>query len=229
MLKSHFTKDKVEAGCDEAGRGCLAGPVHAAAVIFPKNYKNKALRDSKKLTEEMRDKLAIQIKIDALSWAIGICSPVEIDKYNILNASFRAMHKALRKLTMAPELILVDGNRFNPYKKIPYQCIIKGDDKYLSIAAAGILAKVTRDQYMKKKALKFPQYHWITNKGYPTRAHRDSIAQNGITPYHRKSFQLLPRDESIEKTSENAFQKMHDNRLDKLFNKPIDKPFDLKD
>lgn len=198
MLKSQFSLDKIEAGCDEAGRGCLAGPVHAAAVIFPKKYKNKRLRDSKKLTESMREELMLEIKEDALAWAIGVCNPGEIDKYNILNASFRAMHKALRKLEIAPELILVDGNRFNPYKKIPYQCIVKGDDKYLSIAAAGILAKVTRDKYMQKKAVKFPQYHWMTNKGYPTQAHRKSIAINGITPYHRKSFQLLPRDQPFD-------------------------------
>lgn len=205
MLSSHYTDDKIEAGCDEAGRGCLAGPVHAAAVIFPKGYKNKKLRDSKKLSESMRVELAEVIKNDAMCWAIGVCSPSEIDKYNILWASVRAMHKALKKLSSKPEFILVDGNRFKPFKNIPHQCIIKGDDKYLSIAAASILAKVTRDKYMQKKAKGYPQYQWETNKGYPTAAHRQSIVTNGITPIHRKTFQLYPTDKQLNALNPGVF------------------------
>lgn len=197
-LKSQHTKDKVEAGCDEAGRGCLAGPVFAAAVILPKKYKNKELRDSKKLTEEQRNRLAKTIKKDALYWAVAKCSPVEIDKYNILWASVRAMHKALKKLKQQPQLILVDGNKFLPYKDIQHICVIKGDDKYLSIAAASVLAKVTRDNYMIKLDKKYPNYQWFSNKGYPTNAHREGIIQNGLTPEHRKSFRQLPLDSQLE-------------------------------
>lgn len=194
MLKSSYTKDLIEAGCDEAGRGCLAGPVFASAVILPKKYKNKLLRDSKKLSERLRESLAIQIKEEALFWAVAKCSPAEIDKYNILHASLRAMHKALKKLQQSPEIILVDGNRFHPFPGIPHVCIIKGDDKYLSIAAASVLAKVTRDKYMNKIDKKFPQYQWISNKGYPTKAHRAGIIANGLTPEHRMSFRQYPLD-----------------------------------
>ena len=197
MLLSQYTDDLIEAGCDEAGRGCLAGPVFAAAVIFPKNFKSKTIRDSKKLTEVQRERLAKDVKEQALFWAVGRCSPTEIDKFNILNASIRAMHKALSKLGQKPELILVDGNRFHPYKKLRHVCVIKGDDKYLSIAAASILAKVGRDKYMLRKAKEYPQYHWNTNKGYPTEAHRQGIITNGITPLHRKSFQLLPQGKKL--------------------------------
>lgn len=192
MLKSSYTKDLIEAGCDEAGRGCLAGPVFAAAVILPKKYKNKLLRDSKKISEGVRESLAIQIKEEALFWAVAKCSPKEIDKYNILHASLRAMHKALKKLKQKPELILVDGNQFHPFPKVPHVCIIKGDDKYLSIAAASVLAKVTRDQYMNKIDKKYPQYQWISNKGYPTKAHRAGIIANGLSPEHRTSFRQYP-------------------------------------
>lgn len=197
-LKSSHTKDKIEAGCDEAGRGCLAGPVFASAVILPKKYKNKELRDSKKLTEEQRNRLAEVIKKDALYWAVAKCSPGEIDKYNILWASVRAMHKALKKLKQQPELILVDGNKFLPYKDIQHICVIKGDDKYLSIAAASVLAKVTRDNYMIKLDKKYPSYQWFSNKGYPTMAHREGIIQNGLTPEHRKSFKQIPDNPQLD-------------------------------
>ena len=197
-LKSSHTKDRIEAGCDEAGRGCLAGPVFAAAVILPKKYKNKELRDSKKLTEEQRNRLAKTIKDEALFWSVAKCSPREIDKYNILWASVRAMHKALKKLKEQPELILVDGNKFLPYKQTQHICVIKGDDKYLSIAAASVLAKVTRDNYMVKLDKKYPSYQWQSNKGYPTKAHREGIAQNGLSPEHRKSFRQLPADPPID-------------------------------
>ena len=167
MLKPSYTSDKIEAGCDEAGRGCLAGPVFASAVVLPKNYKNKLLRDSKKLTEDQRNKLSVQIKKDAISWAVAKCSPTEIDKYNILWASVRAMHKSLKKLKVKPELILVDGNRFKPYQTIQHICVIKGDDKFLSIAAASVLAKVTRDRFMLRMDKKYPVNQWHSNKGYP--------------------------------------------------------------
>ncbi len=194
MLKSSHTKDKLEAGCDEAGRGCLAGPVFASAVILPKKYKNKELRDSKKLNEEQRNRLAEVIKEEALFWAVAKCSPKEIDKYNILWASVRAMHKALKKLKTNPELILVDGNKFLPYKDVQHITVVKGDDKYLSIAAASVLAKVTRDNYMVKLDKKYPSYQWITNKGYPTKSHREGIIQNGLTPEHRKSFRQYSKE-----------------------------------
>lgn len=198
MLKSSHTKDKIEAGCDEAGRGCLAGPVFASAVILPKKYKNKELRDSKKLTVEQRNRLAETIKKDALYWAVAKCTPQEIDKYNILWASVRAMHKALKKLKQHPSLILVDGNKFIPYKDIQHICVIKGDDKYLSIAAASVLAKVTRDNYMIKIDKKYPAYQWFSNKGYPTQAHRQGIIQAGLSPEHRKSFRQLPLDSQLD-------------------------------
>lgn len=191
MLKSHFNKGLVEAGCDEAGRGCLAGSVFAAAVILPEDYVNEGLNDSKKLTPMRRYELRDEIERDALAWAVGVVTPEEIDKINILNASILAMHRALDQLEVRPEAIIVDGNRFKPYRFIPYNTIVKGDGKYLSIAAASILAKTYRDDYMDSLAREYPQYAWDVNKGYPTKAHREAIAKYGITPYHRKSFRLL--------------------------------------
>lgn len=194
MLKSYLNKDLIEAGCDEAGRGCLAGSVFAAAVILPKDYTNEELNDSKKLSETMRYKLRETIERDALAWAIGIVTPEEIDKINILNASILAMHRALDKLKLRPENIIVDGNRFKPYNNTPYTTIVKGDGKYLSIAAASILAKTYRDDYMNKLADEYPQYDWLSNKGYPTKKHRDAIARYGTSPYHRMSFRLLNQE-----------------------------------
>ncbi|MCI5818698.1 MAG: ribonuclease HII [Paraprevotella sp.] len=194
MLKSYLNKDLIEAGCDEAGRGCLAGSVFAAAVILPKDYTNEELNDSKKLSETMRYKLRETIERDALAWAIGIVTPEEIDKINILNASILAMHRALDKLKLRPENIIVDGNKFKPYNNTPYTTIVKGDGKYLSIAAASILAKTYRDDYMNKLADEYPQYDWLSNKGYPTKKHRDAIARYGTTPYHRMSFRLLNQE-----------------------------------
>ena len=191
MLKSHFNKGLVEAGCDEAGRGCLAGSVFAAAVILPEDYVNEGLNDSKKLTPMRRYELRDEIERDALAWAVGAVTPEEIDKINILNASILAMHRALDQLEVRPEAIIVDGNRFKPYRFIPYNTVVKGDGKYLSIAAASILAKTYRDDYMDSLAREYPQYAWDVNKGYPTKAHREAIAKYGITPYHRKSFRLL--------------------------------------
>jgi ribonuclease HII len=192
MLLSSYTSDKIEAGCDEVGRGCLAGPVVAAAVILPKNYQHELLNDSKQLSKENREILESDIKRDALVWAIAEVSNTEIDTINILNASFKAMHLALDQLTMRPEFLLIDGNRFHTYQQLPHQCIIKGDGRYLSIAAASILAKTYRDTFMQKLATQFPGYGWETNVGYPTEQHREGIRQKGITPYHRKSFTLLP-------------------------------------
>lgn len=192
MLKSSFTKDLIEAGCDEAGRGCLAGPVVAAAVILPKKYRHKLLNDSKQLTKEEREKLREDIQRDAMAWAVGEIDHEEIDRINILNASFKAMHVALDKLTLRPELLLIDGNRFKPYGELRFECIIKGDGRYLSIAAASILAKTYRDDLMTRLAEDFPGYSWHTNVGYPTEAHREGIRQLGITPHHRRSFTLLP-------------------------------------
>jgi len=193
MLRSSFTKDLIEAGCDEAGRGCLAGPVVAAAVILPKRYRHKKLNDSKQLTKEEREELRVVILRDALEWAVAEVDHEEIDKINILNASFKAMHLALDKLQTRPQLLLIDGNRFKPYSDVRYECIIKGDGRYLSIAAASILAKTHRDDLMVKLACQFPVYSWETNVGYPTEAHRDGIRQWGISPFHRKSFTLLPQ------------------------------------
>ncbi|MCA6379496.1 MAG: ribonuclease HII [Cytophagales bacterium] len=192
MLKSSYTKDKIEAGCDEVGRGCLAGPVVAAAVILPKKYKHKLLTDSKQLKKKDREQLQEEIKGAALAWAVAEVSHEEIDEINILNASFKAMHLALDKLKEQPEFLLIDGNRFKPYRAIDYKCIVKGDSKYLSIAAASVLAKTYRDDLMEKLANEFPGYGWATNVGYPTLEHREGIRTLGITPYHRKSFQLLP-------------------------------------
>ena len=191
MLKGHFYEGKVEAGCDEAGRGCLAGSVYAAAVILPADYQNDLLNDSKQLTEKKRYQLREIIERDAVAWAVGIVTPEEIDKINILNASILAMHRALDQLKVRPEAIIVDGNRFKKFKDIPHTTIVKGDGKYLSIAAASILAKTYRDDYMNELAKDYPQYDWRSNKGYPTKKHREAIRQFGITPYHRKSYNLL--------------------------------------
>jgi len=210
MLLSHYYQGMREAGCDEAGRGCLAGSVYAAAVILPEDYQNDLLNDSKQLTEKRRYQLRDIIQRDAVAWAVGIVTPEEIDRINILNASILAMHRALDQLSVRPEAIIVDGNRFKPYRTrvgsgianipndgngstayIPHTTIVKGDGKYLSIAAASILAKTYRDDYMNRLAEEFPQYDWLSNKGYPTKKHREAIRQYGITPYHRKSYNLL--------------------------------------
>ena len=199
MLASHYYEGKIEAGCDEAGRGCLAGSVYAAAVILPDDYQNELLNDSKQLTEKKRYQLREIIERDAIAWAVDIVTPEEIDKINILNASILAMHRALDQLKVRPEAIIVDGNRFKPYRcvvggvtaNIPHTTIVKGDGKYLSIAAASILAKTYRDDYMNELAREYPQYDWLSNKGYPTKKHREAIRQFGITPYHRKSYNLL--------------------------------------
>jgi ribonuclease HII len=190
MLK-HFPSDRIIAGCDEAGRGCLAGPVVAAAVILPKGFKNIILNDSKILSEKKRNLLRPIIEEEAITWAIGIVSPAEIDKINILNASFLAMHRAIENLAIKAELLIIDGNRFNPYPKIPHECIIKGDGKFMSIAAASVLAKTYRDNLMKELDQQFPDYHWKNNKGYPTKQHRKAIAEIGANKHHRKTFQLL--------------------------------------
>ena len=201
MLASHYYTGMIEAGCDEAGRGCLAGSVYAAAVIFPEDYENAELNDSKQLTDKRRKQLRDIIQRDAVAWAVGVVTPEEIDHINILNASILAMHRALDQLQVRPEAIIVDGNRFKPYtpplleggrgKALPYTTIVKGDAKYLSIAAASILAKTYRDDYMDELAEQYPQYDWLSNKGYPTKKHREAIRQYGITPYHRKSYNLL--------------------------------------
>lgn len=185
-------KEKIEAGCDEAGRGCLAGPVVAAAVILPIEYEHEVLNDSKQLTEKQRNALKGEIMNDAIAWGVGVASPGEIDEINILNASYLAMHRAIQQLEIEPELLLIDGNRFNAYHNIPHECIIKGDGKFYSIAAASVLAKTYRDDLMKQLAMKFPGYGWETNVGYPTRAHREGIKELGSTSHHRMSFQLLP-------------------------------------
>lgn len=197
MLKSQFQNKLIEAGCDEAGRGCLAGPVYAAAVILPKDYKNKTLNDSKQLSEKKRNTLRVDIEKDAIAFGIGIVDNNEIDEINILNASFLAMHRAVGILKKTPELLLIDGNRFKPYKDLPHECIIKGDGKFLSIAAASILAKTYRDEFMENAHQNFPVYDWNKNKGYPTKAHREAIKKHGTTPLHRQSFQLLPKQLEI--------------------------------
>ena len=197
MLASHYYEGKIEAGCDEAGRGCLAGSVYAAAVILPDGYQNELLNDSKQLSEKKRYQLREMIERDAVAWAVGIVTPEEIDKINILNASILAMHRALDQLKVRPEAVIVDGNKFKPYKDpadgkpLPHTTIVKGDGKYLAIAAASILAKTYRDDYMNQLAEEYPQYDWLSNKGYPTKKHREAIRQFGITPYHRKSYNLL--------------------------------------
>ena len=188
MLKSHYFTDLIEAGCDEAGRGCLAGSVFAAAVILPVDYENALLNDSKKLTEKQRYALRTQIETDALAWAVGEVTADEIDKINILNASILAMHRALDGLKVRPQAIIVDGNRFKSYGTLPHETIVKGDAKFLSIAAASVLAKTYRDDYMNNLALQHPVYQWDVNKGYPTKAHRAAIEEHGISPFHRKTF-----------------------------------------
>ncbi|MDR0843934.1 MAG: ribonuclease HII [Tannerella sp.] len=194
-LLSYFKKDCIECGCDEAGRGCLAGAVFAAAVIFPPDFYHKDLNDSKQLSEKQRYALRPVIEQAAIAYSVGIVTPEEIDRINILKASFLAMHRAIEQLNVTPEHLLIDGNRFTPYRDIPHTTIVKGDGKYLSIAAASILAKTCRDDYMNQLAAEYPAYHWDVNKGYPTPAHRDAIRQYGITPYHRKTFTLLPPPE----------------------------------
>lgn len=191
MLTLKYYQDKIEAGCDEAGRGCLAGPVFAAAVILPDDFSNELLNDSKQLSEKQRDRLREVIEAQAVCWAVARIDNEEIDKINILNASIAAMQKALDMLPVTPEHILIDGNRFKPYKNIEHHCIVKGDGKYMPIAAASILAKTHRDEYMKQLHQRHPVYGWQQNKGYPTREHRKQIRLHGITPYHRRSFSLL--------------------------------------
>lgn len=191
MLKSFLRAHVVEAGTDEAGRGCLAGSVYGAAVILPPDYENARLNDSKQLTAKQRYALREEIERDAVAWAVGVVSPEEIDKMNILNASILAMHRALDGLSVRPEHIIVDGNRFRPYGDTPHQTIVKGDGKYLSIAAASILAKTYRDDYMRRLHAEYPHYGWDHNAGYPTREHREGIRRYGITPYHRRSYNLL--------------------------------------
>lgn len=194
-LEKHYYEGKIEAGCDEAGRGCLAGSVYAAAVILPDGYDNPSLNDSKLLSAAKRMRLRDEIVRDAVAWAIGVVTPEEIDHINILRASILAMHRALDQLQVRPEAIIVDGNRFLPYRDLPYTTIVKGDGKYQAIAAASILAKTFRDEYMERLAEEFPQYGWQSNKGYPTPQHREAIRQYGVTPYHRKSFDLLGSQE----------------------------------
>lgn len=197
ILLPHYYEGKIEAGCDEAGRGCLAGSVYAAAVILPADYHNDLLNDSKQLTEKRRYQLRTEIERDALAWAVGIVTPEEIDRINILNASILAMHRAVDQLTVRPEAIIVDGNRFKPYRDpqsgliLPHTTIVKGDGKYLAIAAASILAKTYRDDYMNRLAEEYPHYDWRSNKGYPTKKHREGIKLYGVSPYHRMSYNLL--------------------------------------
>lgn len=190
MLINCYNIDLIEAGCDEAGRGCLAGPVSAAAVILPKDFYLEGLNDSKKLTHQQRNELRPIIEREALAWAVAFVDHEEIDQINILNASFLAMHKAIEKLTVAPQHLVIDGNRFKKYAEIPHCCIVKGDGKYLNIAAASILAKTHRDEYMASLHHDFPHYNWINNKGYPTIQHRNAVLANGLSPFHRKTFNI---------------------------------------
>ncbi len=197
MLVGYLHKDLIEAGCDEAGRGCLAGPVFAAAVILPKDFSCEELNDSKQLTEKQRYTLREVIEKESLAWGLGIVSPGEIDKINILNASFLAMHRAIESLCIIPQYLLIDGNRFKPYPAIPHTCVVKGDGKFLSIAAASVLAKTYRDDYMMQLHYEFGMYGWDKNKGYPTVRHRDGIARFGTTPHHRMTFSLLPEERQL--------------------------------
>lgn len=197
MLLPYLYPDTIEAGCDEAGRGCLAGAVYAAAVILPPDFRNELLNDSKQLTEKQRYALRDVIEREASAWAIGVVSPEEIDKINILNASFLAMHRAIDGLSIRPEHLLIDGNRFNPYPGLPHTTVVKGDGKYMAIAAASILAKTYRDDYMNRLHEEFPVYDWKHNKGYPTPKHRSAIVEYGITPYHRKSFNLIGNEQLV--------------------------------
>lgn len=197
MLLQYLNKGIIEAGCDEAGRGCLAGPVYAAAVILPPDYVNDLLNDSKKLTESQREKLRPIIEQDALAWSVGVVTAEEIDEINILKASFLAMHRAIDGLEIRPQHLLIDGNRFTPYHDTPHTCIVKGDGKMMSIAAASILAKTHRDEFMVKIGERYPKYNWKKNKGYPTKDHRKAIEEFGSCEYHRKTFQLLDRQLSL--------------------------------
>ena len=197
MLKSFMNKSLLEAGCDEAGRGCLAGPVFAAAVILPNSFSHPLLNDSKKLSERNRNKLRPIIEKEAISWGVAHLDNIEIDEINILQASILSMHKALDNLKETPDMILVDGNKFNKYKNTNHICVVKGDGEYASIAAASIIAKTYRDAWMEFLDTKHPEYQWSKNKGYPTKIHREAIKKHGITPFHRKSFQLLPAEPSI--------------------------------
>ena len=197
MLFPYLNKNSIEAGCDEAGRGCLAGAVFAATVILPENFICEELNDSKQLTERQREKLRPVIEKEALAWAVGVVFPSEIDEINILNASFLAMHRAIDQLTVKPEHLLIDGNRFKKYRDIPHTTIVKGDGKYLSIAAASVLAKTHRDEYMMRLHNKFPAYGWCKNKGYPTKQHRKAIEKFGATSYHRMSFALLSKEQQL--------------------------------
>lgn len=191
MLQPYLVEGRIEAGCDEAGRGCLAGPVTAAAVILPADFRDGTLNDSKRLTERQRDALRVVIEREAVAWAVAFVPPREIDKMNILQASLLAMRRAVDQLTTRPEALLIDGNRFTPYPGIPHTCIVKGDGKMMSIAAASVLAKTHRDEYMRRLAADYPQYGWDVNKGYPTAAHRAAIARYGATEHHRATFRLL--------------------------------------
>lgn len=193
-LNAYLEKGRLEAGCDEAGRGCLAGSVFAAAVILPPSFSLPGLNDSKKITVGLRRKLRARIEQESLAWAVASVSPEEIDSINVLNASFLAMHRAIMQLKIQPEFILVDGNRFHPYTGVPHGCFIKGDSRFASIAAASILAKTWRDEEMEKLDEKFPGYGWAQNKGYPTKGHREAIRKLGLTPYHRKTFRHLPEN-----------------------------------
>lgn len=197
MLAGRYQFEFIEAGCDEAGRGCLAGPVFAAAVILPDGFDHPLLNDSKQLTEEIRYQLRDEIEQIAVAFAVASVDNNEIDEINILNASFLAMHRAIEKLSVLPQFLIIDGNRFNKYKKVPHQCIIEGDAKYFSIAAASILAKTYRDDFMKQIALEHPEYDWHSNKGYPTVKHREAVLKMGFTPYHRRTFRVSDPQLSI--------------------------------
>lgn len=190
MLIARYQEELIEAGCDEAGRGCLAGPVFAAAVILPDNFDHDLLNDSKQLPEDVRYALRVEIEQKAIAYAVASVDNLEIDSINILNASFLAMHRAIEKLALSPQFLIIDGNRFNKYKNMPHKCIVEGDAKYFSIAAASILAKTYRDDYMKKIAVEHPEYDWHSNKGYPTIKHRETILKIGFTPYHRRTFRV---------------------------------------
>lgn len=198
MLEPYYHSGVIEAGCDEAGRGCLAGPVYAAAVIMPPDFSNEILNDSKQLTEKKRYQLREIIEREALAWAVGVVDNHEIDEINILRASILAMHRALDQLKVRPDEIIVDGNRFYKYQELPYTTIVKGDGKYMSIAAASILAKTYRDDFMQKIHKEYPMYHWDKNKGYPAKVHRDAIRQYGTTPYHRMTYNLLGDSQQLE-------------------------------
>ena len=190
MLLPYYQNQLIEAGCDEAGRGCLAGPVFAAAVILPQHFEHPLLNDSKQIKEKDRFKLRQEIESQAIAWAVGMVTHQEIDQINILNASFLAMHRAIEKLQTQPQFLIIDGNRFNPYPNIKHQCIVKGDSKYYAIAAASILAKTYRDDFMEQIDLEYPAYQWKKNKGYPTIAHRNTVLEIGLSPYHRKTFKV---------------------------------------